>query len=113
MTDRYTAGRLGDFLAAQGRSQRWLGAGMIPPPERVVRRLGRTGLLLTSAVPGTAAAAAGLEGVLLTSFNGRALDGTVAGYCSAAEGLESGDAVDAEAVVAPGGVPRARTQRDG
>jgi hypothetical protein len=58
-------------------------------------------------VPGTAAAAAGLEGVLLTSFNGRALDGTLAGYCRAAEGLESGDAVDAEAIVSPGGAPRA------
>jgi 2-alkenal reductase len=91
----------------EGHSQQWLGAGMSPPPGRVIRRIGRPGLLITSAVPGTAAAAAGLEGVLLTSFNGRALDGTLAGYCRAAEGLESGDAVDAEAIVSPGGAPRA------
>jgi len=50
--------------------------------------------------------AAGLEGVLLTSFNGRALDGTLAGYCRAAKGLESGDSVDAKAIVAPGGAPK-------
>jgi S1-C subfamily serine protease len=93
----------------EGRSQRWLGAGMIPPPRRVIRRAGRNGLLITSAVPGTAAAAAGLEGVLLTRLNGSALDGTIAGYCSAVEGTEPGDTVDAEAVVAPGGAPRALT----
>ncbi len=90
----------------EGRSQGWLGAGMSPPPPRLIRRVGRNGLLITSAVPGTSAAAAGLEGVLLTSFNGRALDGTLAGYCRAAEGVESGDSVDAEVIVAPGGAPR-------
>ncbi len=93
----------------EGRSQRWLGAGMIPAPARVIRRAGRRGLLVTSAVPGTAAAAAGLEGVLLTAFNGTPLDGTIAGYCSAAEGVESGDTVEVEAVVAPGGAPRPLT----
>jgi 2-alkenal reductase len=91
----------------EGRSQRWLGAGMIPPPKRVVRRVGRTGLFVTAAVPGTAAATVGLENVLLTSLGGRGLDGTIAGYCRAAEGLESGDTVDAEAIVRPGGSPRA------
>ena len=91
----------------EGRSQRWLGAGMIPPPKRLIRRLGRQGLLVTTAVPGTAAATAGLQGVLLTSFNGEQLDGTIAGYCRAAEGLQSGDSVDAEAIVRPGGAPRA------
>jgi S1-C subfamily serine protease len=93
----------------EGRSQRWLGAGMTAPPPRITRRVGRSGLLVTAAVPGTAAAAAGLEGVLLTSFNGMALDGTLAGYCGAAEGVESGDKVRAEAVVAPGGAPRPLT----
>ena len=93
----------------EGRSQRWLGAGMIAPPPRVTRRAGRGGLLVTAAVPGTAAAADGLEGVLLTSLNGKPLDGTLAGYCSAAEGVESGDEVSAEAVVAPGGAPRPLT----
>jgi S1-C subfamily serine protease len=90
----------------EGRSQRWIGAGMIAPPRRVIRRVGHSGLLVTAAVPGTAADAAGLEGVLLTSFNGAPLDGTLAGFCSAAEGLESGDTATAEAVVAPGGSPR-------
>ena len=90
----------------KGRSQRWLGAGMASPPRRVIRRAGRPGLLMTSAVPGTAAAAAGLEGVLLTTVNGFPLDGTIADYCSAVEGVESGDTVDAEAVVSPGGTPR-------
>jgi S1-C subfamily serine protease len=93
----------------EGRSQRWLGAGMLPPPARVVRRAGRRGLLVTSAVPGTAAAAAGFEGFLLTAFNGIPLDGTIAGYCDAAEGVESGDIVDAEAVVTPGGAPQPLT----
>jgi S1-C subfamily serine protease len=93
----------------EGRSQRWLGAGMSPPPRRVVRRAGMGGLLVTAAVPGTAAAAAGFEGVLLTTFNGAPLDGTIAAYCAAAEGLESGDTVDAQAVVAPGGQPRTLT----
>ena len=93
----------------EGRSQRWLGVGMVPAPRRVIQRAGRRGLLVTSAVPGTAAADAGFEGVLLTAFNGVPLDGTIAGYCSAAEGVESGDTVDAEAVVAPGGAPRALT----
>ena len=93
----------------QGRSQRWLGAGLIPPPKRIVARAGRTGLLVTSAVPGTAAAAAGLEGVLLTAFEGVPLDGTIANYCSAAEGVESGDTVEVEAVVAPGGAPKVLT----
>ena len=93
----------------EGRSQRWLGAGMLPPPERVVRRLGRSGLVVTSAVPGTAAAAAGVEGFLLTAFNGIQLDGTIAGFCDAAEGVESGDIVDAEAIVRPGGAPQPLT----
>jgi S1-C subfamily serine protease len=93
----------------QGRSQRWLGAGMTPPPQRVIRRAGRSGLLVTSAVPGTAAAAAGFEGVLLTAFNGSPLDGTIAGYCTAAEGVESGDMVEVEAVVVPGGAPQVLT----
>ena len=91
----------------EGRSQKWLGVGMIPPPKRVVQRLGRTGLLVTTPVPGTAAAEAGLQGVLLTSLDGQALDGTIAGYCRVTEGLDSGDAVDAEAIVRPGGAPRA------
>ena len=90
----------------RGRSQRWLGAGLLPPPRRLVRRLGRNGLLVTTAVPGTAAASVGLEGVLLTSLNGEAMDGTIARYCAATEGLESGDDVDAEAIVGPGGAPR-------
>jgi 2-alkenal reductase len=91
----------------EGRSQRWLGAGMVPAPKRVVRQIGRTGLLVTTAVPGTAAADAGFEGVLLTAVNGESLDGTIAGYCTAMEGTESGDTVDAEAIVKPGGAPRA------
>jgi S1-C subfamily serine protease len=91
----------------EGRSQRWLGAGMVPAPKRVVRATGSQGLLVTIAVPGTAAASAGFEGVLLTAVNGESLDGTIAGYCSATEGVESGDTVDAEAIVKPGGAPRA------
>ena len=91
----------------EGRSQRWLGVGMIPAPKRVVRRVGRGGLLVTTAVPGTAAAAVGFEGVLMTALNGAPLDGTIAGYCRATEGLESGDTVDVEAIVKPGGAPRA------
>ena len=91
----------------EGRSQRWFGAGMTPAPRRVVRAVGSRGVLVTAAVPGTAAADAGFEGVLLTSVNGRALDGTIAGYCSATEGTESGDTVDVEAIVKPGGAPRA------
>jgi S1-C subfamily serine protease len=89
----------------EGRSQRWLGVGMIPPPKRIVREAGRPGLLATAAVPGTAAAAQGLEGVLLTSLDGEQLDGTIAGYCRAARNAESGDDVELEAIVTPGGAP--------
>ena len=90
----------------RGRSQRWLGAGMIPPPKRIVSRVGHRGLLITAAVPGTAAAAVGLEGVLLTSLNGEQLDGTIVGYCRAVEGIQSGETIDAEAIVKPGGAPK-------
>ena len=75
----------------EGRSQRWLGAGTIPPPKRITRRLGRSGL----------------QAVLLTSLNGEQLDGTIADYCRVTEGLESGDMVEAEAITRPGLAPRA------
>jgi len=65
-----------------------------------------SGLLVTAAVPGTAAAAAGLEGVLLTSLNGAALSGTIANYCRAAEGIPSGSLVDAQAIGKPGTPPQ-------
>jgi S1-C subfamily serine protease/pSer/pThr/pTyr-binding forkhead associated (FHA) protein len=90
----------------RGRSQRWLGTGLLPPPRRVLRRAGRPGLLVTTAVPGTAAAAIGLEGVLLTALNDQPLDGTIADYCRAMEGTDSGEVVEVEAVVEPGGAPK-------
>jgi S1-C subfamily serine protease len=90
----------------KGRSQRWLGAGMVPAPKRVVRRVGRRGLLITAAVPGTPAAKLGLEGVLLTSLDDQPLDGTIAGYCRATEGVGSGDQISGEAIVKPGGAPQ-------
>ena len=43
---------------------------------------------------------------MLTSFNGEQLDGTIAGYCRAAEGLQSGDTVDVEAIARPGAAPQ-------
>jgi hypothetical protein len=78
-------------------------------PHHATITIGDDGELDLRDEPGTAAAAAGLEGVLLTRLNGSPLDGTIAGYCSAVEGTETGDTVDAEAVVAPGGAPRALT----
>jgi hypothetical protein len=90
----------------KGRSQRWIGTGLVPAPKRVVQRTGRQGLVATTAIPGTAASAVGLQGVLLTALNGQPLDGSIAGYCEAMKGTESGDTVEAEAIVKPGGAPQ-------
>ena len=59
MTDRYTAGRLGDFLAAQGRSQRWL-AGQVGVSESLLSHVRKGRKSLNRA---TAERVAGILGV--------------------------------------------------
>lgn len=83
---------------ADGRSQLWTGAGFEFPV--LVGDLSPLGLpndvpslLITHAVAGTPAAAAGLgeEPALVVAIDGKPLDGTFRSYCEAVEGAQSGD----------------------
>ena len=99
---------LGDLR--DGRSLGWFGAGLLAPPPRFLesRRLPE-GLLVTTAAEGTSAATIGLEEVLVTEIGGRAVGGTLASYCGAVEGIESGEARSVKVITGPRG--RAQTVR--
>ena len=76
------------------RSQSWIGTGLEFPSPAALRRRGLPpGVATLSAVDGTPAAAAGLKGktVLITSVDGKRLDGSMRGWCNATEDKRSGD----------------------
>lgn len=64
----------------------------MPPPELLRRERLPEGLLVTAAAAGTSAESEGVEEVLMIAVGDRPVGGTVAGYCSAVEGVQSGDA---------------------
>jgi 2-alkenal reductase len=78
------------------RSQSWIGTGLEFPSPQALRRRGLPpGVATLSAVDGTPAAEAGLKGqtVLITSVDGRRMDGSMRAWCKATEGKRSGDDV--------------------
>ena len=77
----------------ESRSIGWFGAGLLVPPPELLRR-GRLpeGLLATAAAEGTSAESSGVEEVLIIAVGDRPVGGTLAGYCQAVEGVQSGDA---------------------
>jgi S1-C subfamily serine protease len=92
----------------RGRSRAWFGAGLITPSRRFLRneRL-PAGLFVTGAQGGTSAAALGIEGVLLTSVDGRPVRRSLARYCRAMRGTRSGETVELGVVRTAGGAEQA------
>jgi S1-C subfamily serine protease len=82
-----------------GESIGWTGVGLeYPTSEAQLTNLGlpaNAGLILTSPVEGTEAAAAGLgnQPQLLASVNGVPVDNTLPSYCKAVEGVGSGETI--------------------
>ena len=78
------------------RSQSWIGTGLEFPPPEVLRRRGLPrGVATLGAVEGTPADEAGLTNktVLITSVDGRRMDGSMRGWCRATRDKRSGDEV--------------------
>jgi 2-alkenal reductase len=99
-------------LLRDGTSLAWTGMGLEYPvfPEDL-SSLGlpaQAGLIVRSAVPGTPAAEAGFGSLpaLVVEIDGIVMDGTLAGYCAAAEGRRSGDASTVVAFFADEARPR-------
>jgi S1-C subfamily serine protease len=87
------------------QSLSWLGTGMQFPPARQLRAEGLpAGVVTLGAAAGTPAARAGLRGrsVLVTSVDGRKLEGTLPDYCAATAGRRTGDRVTLEVVARKG-----------
>jgi S1-C subfamily serine protease len=101
--------RIREVLAdlRDGRSLGWFGAGLVVPPSQFLEsRQLPEGLLVTTATEGTAAESVGLEEVLLTEIDGRAVGDTLAGYCDAVDGVESGDSRSVTVIAGPRGRPQ-------
>jgi S1-C subfamily serine protease len=93
---------LGDLR--EGRSLGWFGAGLlVPPPGLLQGQDLPKGLLVTTATEDTSAETIGLEEVLLTKVGDRDVGDTLAGYCEAVEGVESGDARPVTVIAGPRG----------
>jgi S1-C subfamily serine protease len=75
-----------------GRSIAWTGAMLgYPPAADLANRGLPEGLWIQGVVPGTGAAAAGLEeGDYVVAIDGRPVGATLSGWCAAAAGVESG-----------------------
>lgn len=87
-----------------GRSIGWAGLGFeYETPGELRRRALPQGLIVAQALPGTAAAKAGLadQRSLIVAVNGLPLSTSLASYCDAVAGLRSGDQVTLS-VLAPG-----------
>ena len=90
---------LGDLR--RGRSRAWIGAGFGYPSARDLATRGLPpGLWVQSVVPGSGAARAGLADEYLVAVDGRPMDGTLSGWCRAAN-----------ADRAPAPPPRSRSPR--
>jgi S1-C subfamily serine protease len=91
----------------EGRSLGWFGAGLLVPPAGLLSRQRLPdGLLATSATEGTSADLIGVEEVLITEIGGRRVGATLAGYCRAVEGVESGDARPVKVIAGRGREPQ-------
>jgi S1-C subfamily serine protease len=90
-----------------GESLGWIGATFGYPSARDLAGRGLPpGLWVRGVVPGAAAARAGLrDGDYLVAVDGRALDGTLSGWCRSAGGLRSGATAELE-LARPGGRTR-------
>ncbi len=87
----------------------WLGTGLeFPPPDELRKRGLPRGVVTLSAVKGTPAHDAGLEGksVLITSIGGEKMSGRMTDYCDELGDKESGEDVDLEVVPRPGAKTR-------
>ena len=92
------------------QSQGWLGTGLeFPPPGELRSRGLPRGVVTLSAVPGTPAHEAGLQGrsIVITEMDGRAMDGHMTTYCDTIGDKRSGERVDLRVVVRPRARPRA------
>ncbi|MEA2388680.1 MAG: hypothetical protein QOG41_1453 [Thermoleophilaceae bacterium] len=90
-----------------GRSQGWAGVGLeFPPPGLLAKKGLPSGVLATSAVPGTEADREGLRDVLITKINGAALEPTMRSYCSAVHSVGSGDNAVLSVITKRGAAPR-------
>jgi S1-C subfamily serine protease len=87
----------------RGDSHGWFGASLMPVPPHLpgVRDL-PPGLFAISASDDTSAADEGVDQVLVTAVAGRPLRSTVASYCEAVAGMESGDSVPLTLFTGPG-----------
>ena len=89
---------------SQGRSRAWFGAGLFTPSERFLRRERLPpGLLLSGVQGGTAAAGSGLDEVLMTAVDGKRVGRSLAGYCQAMHGHQSGDRLELTVIRTAGG----------
>ncbi len=87
----------------------WLGTGLeFPPPGELRKRGLPRGVVTLSAVKGTPAHDAGLEGksVLITSIGGEKMSGRMTDYCDELGDKESGESVDLEVVPKAGAKTR-------
>jgi S1-C subfamily serine protease len=101
--------RVREVLAdlGEGRSQGWFGAGLLTPPPALLRKEQLPpGILATTATDGTSAADAGLEEALITAVEGKRLDSSMASYCRAVKGVESGDELELTVLAAPSRKPQ-------
>jgi S1-C subfamily serine protease len=93
-----------------GRSRGWPGFGLHPADARTLKREKLDlpeGIFARNPVPGTGAEALGVPEIMLTGIAGKRLAPNMTSYCSAVEGVKSGQTVDIEAVDKPGGRPKA------
>jgi len=100
-------GRVREIVGRLRRRQSlsWLGTGLQFPTRRELRAEGLPrGVVTLGAAAGTPAAAAGLRGrsMLITSVDGRRLDGTLPDYCAATAGRRTGDRVMLDVVARRG-----------
>ena len=89
----------------RGQSTAWIGASFgYPTVEQLAERNLPPGLFVLGAVPGSGADEAGLGGggELIAAVDGRPLDGTLSGWCSATRGIESGATAALEVVDSDG-----------
>jgi S1-C subfamily serine protease len=86
-----------------GRSRAWFGAGLLTPPPGILERERLPeGMFVTSAQDGTSAEELRLEEVLITAIDGRPVRSSLASYCDAVGGAESGDSLDLTVIAGPG-----------